>query len=453
MDKITEYFTQFYAEESLAILTFLLIAFLFGLLIAYLIWGSKLRKARKQIRERDQLIATLEGETNRLKEELALKEADLQKANFELEEWNKTMKRLENEKSQLRSELYTSKDIIKELKASNQTYGTTVEDLNHQILTLQSQNDKLAIAAENAEAPSNDLAALQSTYNATNSRLNAFEEKLNALEAENTALKSTVGNLHTSETTHDADSLNHFNRLENRIEELAEENQWLKSELARLGDNDGQESFSAAAPLDDGTTDMIAKPVNTDKGIYGGKIDVADAPRKDDLTKIDGIGPFIAKKLNDIGIYSYEQIAAFDEAQIEQVTKDIQFLPGRIDKDNWVGQASNLSYSGEEDALEAFSADSIPVPPVDAANLQIVEGIGPKIEEKLKAAGIDTLHDLSSASIASLKEILDKAGSHYRIHDPSTWPDQAKLAAAGDWGKLKTYQDYLIGGKDPAKNG
>lgn len=449
MDKITEYFTQFFAIESLAILTFLLVSFLFGLLIGYLIWGRKLSRARKDIRERDQTIASLEGETNRLKEEMALKEADLQKANFELEEWNKTMKRLESEKSQIRAELYTSKDIIKELKASNQTYSTTVEDLNSQITSLQSENDSLAIAAENAEAPSNDLAALQSTYNATNSRLNAFEEKLNALEAENADLKSTVSNLHSGEIADETDS---SNRLKDRIDELAEENQQLKDELARLSEEGAHESFSAPAPdLNNNTTDILPKPVNTDKGIYGGKIDIADAPKKDDLTKIDGIGPFIEKKLNDIGIYSYEQIAAFDDAKIKEVTKSIQFLPGRIDKDNWVGQASNLSYAGEEDALESTAIEGIPVPPVNPANLQVVEGIGPKIEGKLKAAGIDSLKDLSNASIAQLKEILDKAGSHYRIHDPSTWPDQAKLAATGDWGKLKTYQDYLIGGKDPSK--
>ena len=47
-----------------------------------------------------------------------------------------------------------------------------------------------------------------------------------------------------------------------------------------------------------------------------------------------------------------------------------------------------------------------------------------------------------------LKEILDAAGPRYQIHDPSTWPAQAKFAAEGKWEELKEYQDMLMGGRD-----
>lgn len=463
MDSIMNYLTQFFSLESIAIMVITLISFLFGLLIGYLRWGSKLSKLKKEVREKDQLIATLEGEVSRLKEELALKDADLQKATFELEEWDKNMKRLEDEKSLIKSELYASKDVVKELKASNQTYRSTVEDLNLQVSKLQSENEGLHIAVDTVEAPSNNLAELQSTYNATNTRLAAFEEKLAQLESENASLKATINTLHTGETSPEVGNSDRLTQIESRLDELATENERLKTELNQVQNNaiqyidddldEGEDAHEVymigAANASTGTTNIIAKPVSTDKEIYGDKLNVEEAIKKDDLTKIDGIGPFIEKKLNEINIYTYEQIAAFDKAKIEEVTRAIQFLPGRIDKDNWVGQASNLSYAGEEDALEAYAVDGIPVPPVDVANLQVVEGIGPKIEEKLKAGGINDLNELADAKIETLKGILDKAGSHYRIHDPSTWPDQAKLAAAGDWGKLKTYQDYLVGGREP----
>ena len=57
---------------------------------------------------------------------------------------------------------------------------------------------------------------------------------------------------------------------------------------------------------------------------------------------IQGIGPFIEKKLNDIGIYTYRQISSFDDHLIERVTDAIEFFPGRIQRDNWVGQAHKL---------------------------------------------------------------------------------------------------------------
>jgi large subunit ribosomal protein L27 len=81
-------------------------------------------------------------------------------------------------------------------------------------------------------------------------------------------------------------------------------------------------------------------------------------------------------------------------------------------------------------------------------DLKIVEGVGPKIEELLKAGGIETWVALSEAPVERLKEILDAAGPRYQMHNPSTWPAQAKFAANGQWDELKEYQEMLIGGRN-----
>ena len=74
---------------------------------------------------------------------------------------------------------------------------------------------------------------------------------------------------------------------------------------------------------------------------------------------------------------------------------------------------------------------------VKADDLKIVEGIGPKIAELLIKAGIKTWKALSEASTDRIKEILNAAGPSYQIHDPSTWPAQARMAANGEWDALK----------------
>jgi large subunit ribosomal protein L27 len=84
-------------------------------------------------------------------------------------------------------------------------------------------------------------------------------------------------------------------------------------------------------------------------------------------------------------------------------------------------------------------------------DLKIIEGVGPKIETLLKEGGIATWAELSEAPVERLKEILDAAGPRYQIHDPSTWPAQAKFAAEGKWDELKEYQEMLIGGRDAAE--
>lgn len=82
-----------------------------------------------------------------------------------------------------------------------------------------------------------------------------------------------------------------------------------------------------------------------------------------------------------------------------------------------------------------------------ADDLKIVEGIGPKIEELLHSEGIKTWQTLADTAVERVKEILDAAGPSYQIHDPSSWPAQAGMAAAGKFDELKKWQEEMDGGK------
>ncbi|MEM9917162.1 MAG: glycoside hydrolase family 13 [Bacteroidota bacterium] len=80
-------------------------------------------------------------------------------------------------------------------------------------------------------------------------------------------------------------------------------------------------------------------------------------------------------------------------------------------------------------------------------NLTKIEGIGPKISKLMIEDGITTFALLASATQAKLRGILDAAGPRFKMHDPTTWPKQAKLAANGKWDELKKLQDELKGGR------
>jgi predicted flap endonuclease-1-like 5' DNA nuclease len=82
-----------------------------------------------------------------------------------------------------------------------------------------------------------------------------------------------------------------------------------------------------------------------------------------------------------------------------------------------------------------------------ADDLTKIEGIGKKIAELLKAENISTFSDLSKATPKKLKSILDAAGNKFSMHEPATWPKQAKLAASEKWEELKKLQSDLKGGK------
>lgn len=80
-------------------------------------------------------------------------------------------------------------------------------------------------------------------------------------------------------------------------------------------------------------------------------------------------------------------------------------------------------------------------------DLKKIEGVGPKIAEILTEAGLGTFESIATSDSEAIKEILSNAGNRYKMHDPTTWPQQAKLAADGEWDNLKTLQDELKGGK------
>ena len=80
-------------------------------------------------------------------------------------------------------------------------------------------------------------------------------------------------------------------------------------------------------------------------------------------------------------------------------------------------------------------------------DLTLVEGIGPKAAEALTEAGIATFAKLAKAKPEAIKEILEASTSKLSHLDPTTWPQQAQLAADGKMDELKKLQDELNGGK------
>jgi len=74
-------------------------------------------------------------------------------------------------------------------------------------------------------------------------------------------------------------------------------------------------------------------------GLNFKRIGIATLETKDSLQQLKGIGSAIEDKLNNIGIFTFKQISNFNSKDIEKITELIKFFPGRIERDDWVGQA------------------------------------------------------------------------------------------------------------------
>lgn len=80
-------------------------------------------------------------------------------------------------------------------------------------------------------------------------------------------------------------------------------------------------------------------------------------------------------------------------------------------------------------------------------DLKIIEGIGPKMESALMAAGIDTFAKLARASEADIRAAVEKAGMSFAPSIP-TWARQAQYLVDGDRAGFEAYVAKLTAGRD-----
>ncbi|SDL64763.1 hypothetical protein [Kriegella aquimaris] len=98
-------------------------------------------------------------------------------------------------------------------------------------------------------------------------------------------------------------------------------------------------------------------------------------------------------------------------------------------------------------SFDATTAKAVMGKTVKEDDLKIIEGIGPKIEEMFRNAGISTWKSLSETAVAQCQEILREGGSRFKVHDPASWPMQAKMCFEGKWVELARWQDEHDHGK------
>ena len=133
-------------------------------------------------------------------------------------------------------------------------------------------------------------------------------------------------------------------------------------------------------------------------------------------------------------------------AQVAAMEREVASLHSALSAAEAQVQSMQVAPTGI--AVDVLECAAPPVVvPVEPDNLSKIEGIGPKISDLLVEQGIRTFSELAEVEVACLQAILAEAGPRYRLADPSSWPEQARFAAAGDWDALTALQNDLKGGR------
>lgn len=170
------------------------------------------------------------------------------------------------------------------------------------------------------------------------------------------------------------------------------------------------------------------------------------------LEIIEGIPPKVSTLLHKSGIKNWSDLAKIEVDHLNIILKNAGKRYEIYNPINWPPQAKLLA-AGQWKIFKELEAELISQrkrkeKQIEFDDLKVIEGIGPKIEVLLNKANIYTWKKLSQTGIGELKRLLKAEGSVYEAHEPSTWPEQAALAASWSWTELEHLQAELKAGRE-----
>ncbi len=271
--------------------------------------------------------ARMEDKIEDLKKRLAAKEAELAD-NTSQAELEARIQLLETELASLKKanlsladtheKVTTEKDTLLKEREEFISIKGQYEVLSKDHNELRAELQKTKIKLQDANASSDDTSALQTELEAVRAsynRLKGVDDKYTTLNTETEQLRKDLAAAKAASA--DVEQLR--KDLADCRASKAEVKQALSKEEEKLA------QIRAKASL-----------INFEK------IGRASETEKDDLKRIKGVGPFLEKKLNALGIFTFRQIANLDDEMEEKVNDAIEFFPGRIKRDEWAKQAKEL---------------------------------------------------------------------------------------------------------------
>lgn len=127
-----------------------------------------------------------------------------------------------------------------------------------------------------------------------------------------------------------------------------------RQNIGRPKASDRPEAEAARTPA--GTPPPAAGAPVLDEANKPEGLRAARGGRPDDLKRISGVGPKIEEILHSLGIFHYDQIAAWNEDNVAWVDGYLKFR-GRISRENWIEQARTLAAGGQTDFSKRYGKD------------------------------------------------------------------------------------------------
>jgi len=220
----------------------------------------------------------------------------------------------------------SEQDAVNNMLSSSQARLSNMDKLEQDVIRLEAENAQLnhdaRIAQQEIETLRRDIAELEE------------------LKVQNRELAHCLESMESSRKQYESDAMRYRNRASDSEK---------KSETLRIRVDELESSFAEVEKQQRDALKEARRQAASNEAASNG----AAEQEKDDLQQIVGIGKVFEGALNKLGIFSYRQIASFGPADIARINGEMKEIRGRMEQDDWIGQAKELMYSKYADHVSS----------------------------------------------------------------------------------------------------
>ncbi len=211
----------------------------------------------------------------------------------------------------------SEKESVNKMLAAAQTRLENLDEIEQRVIELEAENAQLkhdaTLAKQEIETVQRDVA------------------ELDELKVQNKELAQCVASMENSRKQYENDA----KRYRNHAGQSEQKSETLRIKLDEVEKNFAEMEKQQSQALKDARKATVTQKSNGHK---------PPKQEKDDLQEIIGIGKVFEHVLHKLGIFSYRQIASFDVADVARVNMALKECKGRMEQDDWIGQAKELHF-------------------------------------------------------------------------------------------------------------
>ncbi len=351
----------------------LAVAGLIGAIIGWWLRGGSARKEKKRLKKELGEVRTLHEGAKRDVEAANVKVAEMKARANAAAKLEERVVSLEADKTSFGKQRLEFERQVADLAKNRDLLQSQVEDAKAKAQAAVEERNRIAEDAKTTQKPRPStasaamLASERTSHGKTKRELEQLRKEIAAMREQYGSSGETDARYQQAKTEN-SDLRAQIHEQARARETLAAKIAKLEAELKAAGGGDAgdratiealeatvgelegklQGAIDSNAKLTADLSALQAKAGSADSGARPAVLMTAPVGKADNLKRISGVGPVLEKLLNDLGLFHYRQIASFTPEDVAWVDSRMADFKGRIQRDDWVGQAKRFEAERDE---------------------------------------------------------------------------------------------------------